>query len=267
MTITVPAPSISRADFACPNCGSHSGQAWYKGFADRITDGDKVPTSLSQEKIKAAIGAAREANTRESLGQMLGRAQKIDLGLPFLESDNTYVGYRAYNIHFSQCFTCTKLAVWLHDKLIYPNKRTGIAPHADLPEEIFHDFEEARTILELSPRGAAALLRLVLQKLFVHLGETGDINAAITSLIKRGLDPIVRDALDSVRVIGNEAVHPGQMDLRDDLETVSELFYVINFITEKMITEPKKLKAIYDKLPPEKRAAIDARNAKAMGNP
>jgi hypothetical protein len=108
---------------------------------------------------------------------------------------------------------------------------------------------------------------LVLQKLFVHLGETGDINSAITNLIKRGLDPIVRDALDSVRVIGNEAVHPGQMDLRDDLETVSELFYVINFVTEKMIAEPKKLKAIYDKLPPEKRAAIDARNAKAIGSP
>jgi hypothetical protein len=266
MTISIPAPSISGVDFACPNCGAHAGQAWFKGYADRITGGKKAPAFLSQAKIKAELAAEQELKAKATLERLLEMAQQADTGIPYFEDVSTYIGYRVHNIHFSQCFTCSKVAVWLHHKLIYPNKRTGTAPHTDLPEEIFRDFEEARSILELSPRGAAALLRLVLQKLFVHLGESSDINPAIASLVKRGLDPIVRDALDSVRVIGNEAVHPGQMDLRDDMDTVAELFHVINFITEKMIAEPKKLKAIYDKLPPEKRAAIDARNAKALGS-
>jgi hypothetical protein len=76
---------------------------------------------------------------------------------------------------------------------------------------------------------------------------------------------MVQEALDSIRVIGNQAVHPGQMDLKDDVGTATELFEVLNFIADQLITRPKKLKALYEKLPPEKRAAIDARNAKASG--
>lgn len=264
MTTKIPAPSISEVDFACPNCGAHSGQVWYKCYAERITDGSKIPDFFDVDKIQMAFDLAREEEKKEAIGRILELSQKIDLGLPFLKEERFNADFRAYNIHFSQCFTCKKLAVWLYDNLLYPRKRTGVAPHPDLPEEIFRDFEEARSILELSPRGAAALLRLALQKLFGHLGETGDINSIIANLVRKGLDPIVQEALDSVRVMGNEAVHPGQMDLRDDLETVSELFDVINFITERMISYPLKLKAIYDKLPLDKRAAIDARNLKAL---
>lgn len=74
-------------------------------------------------------------------------------------------------------------------------------------------------------------------------------------------------ALDAVRVIGNESVHPWQMDLHDDNTTASELFDLVNFIPDQLIGRPKKLRAIYEKLPEEKRAAIDARNANALKSP
>jgi len=89
-------------------------------------------------------------------------------------------------------------------------------PNPDLPDELFRDFDEAREIVDGSLRGAAALLRLVIRKLCAHLGEKGkDINADIASLVAKGLNPLVQKALDVVRVIGNEAVHPGTIDLRD----------------------------------------------------
>ncbi len=67
-------------------------------------------------------------------------------------------------------------------------------------------------------------------------------------------------------MIGNEAVHPGQLDLRDDRDVAAKLFDLVNFIAEDRITRPKQVAALYNMIPEEKRKAIDARNAKATGN-
>jgi len=42
-----------------------------------------------------------------------------------------------------------------------------------------------------------------------------------------------------VRVIGNEAVHPGKLDLKDDRDTATRLFKLVNIIAEQMISNPK----------------------------
>ena len=127
---------------------------------------------------------------------------------------------------------------------------------------LYFDFDEARCIVDRSPRGAVALLRLALQKLCKDLGESGaNINSDIASLVAKGLLPGVQEALDSLRVIGNNAVHPGHLDLRDDRDTATSLFGLLNFIVEQMITRPKELQAIYKTLPPSSLAAIQTRDA------
>jgi Domain of unknown function (DUF4145) len=185
----------------------------------------------------------------------------------FLERDaqGIYTNDRVTNLHLSVCFNCHAFAVWIHDRLIYPARRAGIEPNDDLDIDIKRDFEEARSILEQSPRGAAALLRLALQKLCKQLGESGDnIDRDIADLVGKGLNPTLQKALDVVRVIGNEAVHPGTLDLRDDRDTALKLFGLINSIAQQMITHPKEVEALYNKLPEAKRAGIDARNSKAL---
>ena len=84
----------------------------------------------------------------------------------------------------------------------------------------------------------------------------------IKELVSKGLPSAVQKSLDAVRVIGNEAVHPGQIDLRDDVETAQVLFKLVNLIAEKMITEPKEVESIYASLPESKRQQIERRDEK-----
>jgi hypothetical protein len=163
----------------------------------------------------------------------------------------------------SICEACLKEVLFLNGQMIWPMETDAPPPATDLPNALTADFEEARAIYRASPRGAAALLRLLIQKLCLELGSSEkDINKAIGGFVKDGrISPVIQKALDAVRVVGNESVHPGTMDLKDDTETVNSLFGIINFIVEKMITEPKEIDAIYSALPAGKLAGIAKRDA------
>jgi hypothetical protein len=166
-------------------------------------------------------------------------------------------------VTLAKCEACGMESVFVYGRLVWPRLVAAPTPATDLPESLKADFEEARQIHALSPRGAAALLRLVLQKLLPLIGaKKTKINDAIAELVAAGtINPSLQQALDTVRVIGNEAVHPGTIDLKDDESTVTILFNLINFIVHKAITEPKEVAAIYGGLPPDKLAGIARRDA------
>ena len=174
---------------------------------------------------------------------------------------NTNNGYYINYLMICYCNHCKQYSIWYKEKMIYPDY-SGIEPsNQDLSEEIKNDYMEAASILQKSPWGACALLRLALQKLCIELGEKGEnLNNDIANLVKKGLPSKIQQALDAVRVIGNEAVHPGELDLKDDMETATQLFKLINFIAEKMITEPKEIKEIYNKIPELKKKQIEKRD-------
>lgn len=171
------------------------------------------------------------------------------------------------------CLNCREESFWLSlapidsedpsAPLLWPlGSVSAPLPHPEMPDEVRPDYEEARGIVDRSPRGAVALLRLAVQKLCVSLGEKGEnINDDIAALVRRGLPEGVQQALDAVRVIGNNAVHPGELDLRDDRETAVGLFALLNFIVEQQIAEPKKLSRVYALLPRKAREAIERRDS------
>ena len=162
------------------------------------------------------------------------------------------------------CAHCDEVTLWRHSKLILPLASTSPRPNPDLPEDIRNDYEEARQIQQISPRGSAALLRLCIQKLCVLLDEKGkNINQDIASLVEKGLPVQIQQALDIVRVVGNNAVHPGQIDLNDNVEVSNKLFGIVNIIADVMITQPKEIKKMYENVLPEsQREAIAKRDGK-----
>ncbi|RMH82576.1 DUF4145 domain-containing protein [Pseudomonas sp. AOB-7] len=150
-------------------------------------------------------------------------------------------------------------------ELIFPDFGVSALPEDDMPEDVKSDYIEASRIFSRSPRGAAALLRLALQKLCKHLGEPGkNINEDIRSLAaKNTLPPLVVKVADTVRITGNNAVHPGEMSDEDFDHVASKMFELLNFIVKKGISEPKELEALYSKTPEKPRKDAETKDAKA----
>lgn len=147
--------------------------------------------------------------------------------------------------------------------MVIPSESPVQPPHTDMPQEILLEYDEARSIFGKSPRAAAALLRLALQKLMKVLGEDGEnINNDIKSLVSKGLPVQVQQALDFCRVVGNNAVHPGEINLTDSPDIAQHLFNMINFIVEDRIARPKQIGALYMALPEGARTAIEKRDGK-----
>ncbi|OQS35563.1 hypothetical protein B0T40_12530 [Chromobacterium haemolyticum] len=153
-------------------------------------------------------------------------------------------------------------------RMIYPQTAMAPMPSEDLPEDCKREYLEARDIAARSPRGAAALLRLTLQMLCKHLGFPGkNINDDIQAMVReRRLSEMVQQACDAIRVVGNNAVHPGELDVREDAEIVPILFEMVNIVTDEMISKPNKTKAMFNRLPDKVKESIKNRDASKKSN-
>lgn len=256
-------PSTEETAFSCPHCGAFTTQHWFHLYSRQNSEDSRTPNIPSVDTRRHYEHSADIPSEVKS--RLIEWCDQMSVGLPFFEDVGKWESSRqsVQNISISECYNCKNLGVWVHRSLVFPQARVGPPPNADLPEDIRRDYDEARSIVNLSPRGAAALLRLSVQKLCAHLGERGkNIDEAIASLVSKGLDSLVQQALDIVRVVGNEAVHPGTLDLRDDQETAMQLFDLVNLVVQQMITQPNAVKSLYGKLPLAKRTAIELRDAK-----
>ena len=215
-------PSVHATAFNCPFCDVLTTQTWYSLVAKKRTSPPgssmKVPRFQNQRRnVQGGLIAEKELR----------------------------------HVFVSRCGECDDdISVWIGDKLVHPQRGNAPLANPDLPKDVRRDYDEASSILDLSPSGAAALLRLALERLLKELKLPGkDLNDTIGELVKKGVADHIQEALDSVRVMGNEAVHPGQIDLDDDRATAEMLFVLLNLIVDKIISEPKRIAEVYAKLP------------------
>jgi hypothetical protein len=221
--MTYEPPDRSKTAFTCPYCSAYSHQLW---------------TTPAGEQVK-----------NEPPG-------------PWIDPTKTRLA--EFIVH-ARCEHCNKRTTWVADRVVAPRSFSGGAPpNPDLPPDVQADYVEAGAIVNESPRGAAALLRLAIQRLCGHLlerpAEGLNLNAAIGELVDRGVPVEVQQALDVVRATGNDAVHPGQIDMKDNVETASALFGLINLIAERTLTEPRKVREMFDSLPESVRQQIERRD-------
>lgn len=233
-------PIYGEESFNCPNCSAHAQQNWFE--------------------IKNYVNSRRDEYT---LGSSL-RIYEIEMGGAVSEIAKN--GYLTTNLAaISKCHVCEKISVWLDGKMVYPVEAIAPLPSPDMPEDVTEIYNEARTISPLSPTASAALLRLALEKLLPQVGaKKAKIDTMIGDLVSKGLPKEVEKALDSLRVIGNEAVHPGTIDLQDNTDISIALFKLLNVVVDRMITQKREIDEIYSLIPENKIKGIEERNSRAL---
>lgn len=253
-------PSTTLKAFRCPHCLAFTSQTWRR-VAVTYADKDTSPFRIRDVKgFKESYQEFLIENKmlNEDLPDWIDR---IGSGLPSIGDRNEKTSYTLDNVDVSECFHCEKIAIWVGDSIVWPRSNLAPSPNEDMPEDIKKDYKEAGEIVDSSPRGAAALLRLCIQKLCIHLGESGkNIYDDIGSLVAKGVDVRVQKMMDTLRVIGNNAVHPSEMDFRDDRELADKLFSFVNMIVDITITQPKSISEMYGRLGASQIKAIEQRD-------
>ena len=231
-------PAYKSKKFQCPHCQAIAQQGWF----DVSSAGDTI-----NELIRHIYFDYR---TNISDYQQKAIASFLEKIGPYIKRDMQR--YIPDSFSIATCTSCDDISLWIDKELVYPKKISVPPPNNDIDDKIKDLYQEAAAILIDSPKGATALLRLALQLLLKQLGKSGeDINNDIKELVSKGLSPIIQKALDLIRVVGNNAVHPGQINIDDNSEIAVKLFHIINFIADEMITKPKELALLYDNVIPE----------------
>jgi len=262
-------PALGLDSFSCPHCGAIAQQSWFKLCLSAYPHGKKPDIERYDQaahiRIKnTAANSAEDAARRKRLADYLDRLEKNFATYRTLEY-STSGSAEMVNLVVSLCYSCGGFGIWIGDELIYPDSEIALVPHEEMPQAVLRDFTEAASIVAKSPRAAAALLRLCVQRLVVELGEKGDnLNADIGSLVQKDMiSPAVQKALDVVRVVGNNAVHPGEISFDDDGGIATKLFGLVNVIVEAAIATPKHIQKMYESVvPPDTQKAIENRDTK-----
>ena len=131
-------PSINEHSFNCPHCNVFAHHHWHHVWCVYSLFGEVPGQSIdisAETRPELVSSSPSSAPTRQAKGMFIGKCQH-----------------------------CLQITVWIGDAMMYPDRGKAPRPNEDLSEDIRKDYEEAASICSKSPRGAAALLRLAMQK-------------------------------------------------------------------------------------------------------
>lgn len=238
-------PELGLPAYTCPHCRALAQQSWSKVATQRL--------SLTPQTVFDSL--------RDNATQFAAQPIGLRAALPSGSLLQNVIDVTTLQI--GRCTACNLATIWLCGTMLFPQRNDAPPPSPDLPEAAKADYEEAALVLPHSPKAAAALLRLALEKMCVSLlNRKGSINELIGDFVALGVPPQVQSAMDILRVTGNNAVHAGKMDNIDDQATAVALFGLLNLITDVLITQPKHVAEMYAGLPEGAKAAIEKRDRK-----
>lgn len=241
-------PVLNERAFVCPHCEINAEQRWFN--RDKLI---KINQYLANYTYNQVLERGMSSTSAKNL-----KAYKEEFKdeLVICLADQIPIEFSV-----SQCNFCKKICLWHEQERVYPLEVVTEEPNKDMPEEVKDIYLEAVSILNKSPRGAAALIRLALEMLFRHLNvHESTIDKTIAKLQENGLNPVTVGLLDIIRVYGNSAVHIGEIDLSEDKEKAIALLKLLNRISYEMISQKKIDQAFLDSFPEGVKNSIKKRS-------
>jgi hypothetical protein len=238
-------PAIDQLAFNCPHCHALARQFWFSVHADPLK-ADEKPVVATADTVKGLTFEDIEEQERDC---KLKWAERMAGGRPFLEVHRQFRNRDVQNVSISYCIKCNEMCLWVCDQLVWPRRAGDPEPKLQALSDVQRDDDEVSQTLDASPRGAAALLRLTIEKVCKELGERGESPTDdIASFVQEDVDARVQKVLEAMRIIESNAVPAGQIGAKDNRATAEALSGLVNLICEKMIMEPRHLQAVYTRL-------------------
>lgn len=162
------------------------------------------------------------------------------------------------HVHMAFCYSCKRPSIWTDEKMVYPPAKGHISPNEDMPKDAMKTFNEAESILNISPRASCMLMRLCLEQVLENLKIKGDrLYDKINNIAPE--DSSLHIFLEACRLAGNDYVHNGKVSSlgcdETAINTSDALATFINEIVEQLISRPKRAEEIrqkFDKNRPSK---------------
>jgi hypothetical protein len=105
------------------------------------------------------------------------------------------------------------------------------------PELVDEDVEEAAVVLNKSPRGATALMRVCIQKLVPLLEENGkELNQRVSSLVRKGLEMEIQQAMDVLEVLRSDSAQLNPLESQADRETALRFLDSLKEVLERRMS-------------------------------
>lgn len=234
------APDIYETAFNCPHCQAYAQM--------KFLDYRKIYIELN-DILEKIIKIIKEYDIHES------HCKELNVLIDYFQQSIENGELHNFSlVKVCVCAQCHNISIWHAgtEKMVYPKSLFAPPPNEDLPEKVKKYFLEASNILQDSPRGACALLRLACQELIMEIyGEKEqNMKKSIEKiLIENKIDQKIVKAMDALRLIGNNAVHPGQIDIEDNKSIAIALFDMLNYIGNRFFTEEKEINSLYALLP------------------
>jgi hypothetical protein len=256
-------PSRRQHSFTCFHCGAYAAQEW-RALGYLIAPHDEEPYFVLAESTSQPSTAP---------GSPWSTAPTMDVWeeTPMIV-DSTWAQ--------SECHGCSQVATWRGESVVYPNTSSAPFPHADMPETVLPLHEEARSIVNHSRRGAAALARATMELLLRELDPEAPRGARLDDRILRVENKVssgLAELLTFIRHVGNQSLHvTGAPDDAvvlvlnpDHSEPVEAIFEAINELVDELKTKPERNSRLSALVPATVREAIDRKRQAqqaAVGN-